>query len=956
MCAQASVSARAPALEAAGKPSAARAQDRDGPADGDGVAASAVSVAALLSELSAARADAARYEAEARRASAGSRAEASEERRRRIAAEAAAEEARAEAAAAASALAGARAAEKKARDEADARGAAASALEADLRAAKAELADARRASRRADTAATNLAARVADLERQRVHGSKAGKVAKPPRAAPAAAPERDLESRLASMQSEFEELRARLRARDPEQDEDDEPVRFPTSVRRPLSPLRAALGAKRRRDDASDSDASASDSGDETLAAVASRARGKKASAPASRALRPKATPKRQATRDAKGGRGRGPPGRGSDAVDPQTRFAGTLESVTSSLRASHLSDARAPFPFVEAWRAEGFGAADAVARALCVACLDIAASPDAPENSQNSQTEARAFRSGDAADAAAPEPDPGWRALARPWWEGESRGTRFAAYPRWVGAVLAADEAAVRGDVEPRVADRVATHLDAAVAAACAGADARDSLRSGADAGSAIRAPDGSFPETVSGPTAVRLAAAAAACATALRRARPGTASEDSGAPIAALGGAAATRRMVLEAFAFGLPAPAHAPEGGEAPASFAAAAALAAAASAASVWRGALDTSKESPPSSDGSPSSVYYDGHSSLERLEVTFTKRVVRFVARLEEGDCPRAPAGAPAAESAELARLWRRGTEAIRGIFRETRGGEELGEVDPGPGARAVSLGDAVLELWRDRRHEAGLSAPPAPPRARGAAVGSEVRFVPRARGAEAAAAIADAMVWRRDRDQRSLAVQTALDAIEAAKDALRDAPTGAGSGAKRVSGKAAAAEAQALARASRLAAGLALVGPSFAESKNEHAFRLCRDALVEALAGLVVLAAAELSPTNLAAAAAGAAGASSLRALAGGGGAAEDALGAWTAATDGVRTRADAEASAAPNARRARAWGGGRTARSGTAPYRRARSSRRCDAVVRRRAARDVLNSYRYENRLPSRS
>ena len=151
--------------------------------------------------------------------------------------------------------------------------------------------------------------------------------------------------------------------------------------------------------------------------------------------------------------------------------------------------------------------------------------------------------------------------------------------------------------------------------------------------------------------------------------------------------------------------------------------------------------------------------------------------------------------------------------------------------------------------------------------------------------------------------------QTALDAIEAAKDALRDAPTGAGSGAKRVSGKAAAAEAQALARASRLAAGLALVGPSFAESKNEHAFRLCRDALVEALAGLA--RPAELSPTNLAAAAAGAAAASSLRALAGGGGAAEDALGAWTAATDGVRTRADAEASAAPNARRARARGGG---------------------------------------------
>ena len=136
-----------------------------------------------------------------------------------------------------------RQAEKKARDEADAGGAAASALEADLRAAKAELADARRASRRAETAATKLAARVADLERQRVDGWKAGKAAKPPRAAPAAAPERDLESRLASMQSEFEELRARLRPRDPdpEKDEDDEPVAFPTSVRRPLSPLRAEL-------------------------------------------------------------------------------------------------------------------------------------------------------------------------------------------------------------------------------------------------------------------------------------------------------------------------------------------------------------------------------------------------------------------------------------------------------------------------------------------------------------------------------------------------------------------------------------------------------------------------------------------------------------------------------------------------------------------------------------------
>ena len=54
------------------------------------------------------------------------------------------------------------------------------------------LADARRASRRADTAATNLAARVADLERQRVHGSRRS-VASTPRRPPAAAPERDLD-------------------------------------------------------------------------------------------------------------------------------------------------------------------------------------------------------------------------------------------------------------------------------------------------------------------------------------------------------------------------------------------------------------------------------------------------------------------------------------------------------------------------------------------------------------------------------------------------------------------------------------------------------------------------------------------------------------------------------------------------------------------------------------------
>ena len=81
-------------------------------------------------------------------------------------------------------------------------------------------------------------------------------------------------------------------------------------------------------------------------------------------------------------------------------------------------------------------------------------------------------------------------------------------------------------------------------------------------------------------------------------------------------------------------------------------------------------------------------------------------------------------------------------------------------------------------------------------------------------------------------------------------------------------------------------------------------------ALVEALAPLVALAAADVGLTDVAVAALGAAAASSLRALASSGGAAEDALGAWAAATDAARTRADAEANAAPSERRARARAG----------------------------------------------
>ena len=136
-----------------------------------------------------------------------------------------------------------------------------------------------------------------------------------------------------------------------------------------------------------------------------------------------------------------------------------------------------------------------------------------------------------------------------------------------------------------------------------------------------------------------------------------------------------------------------------------------------------------------------------------------------------------------------------------------------------------------------------------------------------------------------------------------------------------------------MSRASRVAAGIALVGPAFAESRNEPGFSGALGSLVDALASLVALAAADVAATEaeksessgVPAAAVGAAAASSLRALsfAGGGAAAEDALGAWAAATDGLRARVDAEASAkqktkvaSPRARRARdpARGGGSNA------------------------------------------
>ena len=160
MCAQASVSARAPALEAAGKPSAARAQDRDGPADGDGVAASAVSVAALLSELSEARARTPRGRGGGAPRSAGSRAEASELPPAHRRGGGGGGGPRGGGGRSLRAGGRARRREEGAATKPTRRGAAASALEADLRAAKAELADARpRRVDRADTAATNLAAR-----------------------------------------------------------------------------------------------------------------------------------------------------------------------------------------------------------------------------------------------------------------------------------------------------------------------------------------------------------------------------------------------------------------------------------------------------------------------------------------------------------------------------------------------------------------------------------------------------------------------------------------------------------------------------------------------------------------------------------------------------------------------------------------------------------------------------
>ena len=115
---QASLSTRAPVLEAVGtlcKPAASEPYgdtDRNKPAPAGGnVETAARGVEALLAELAAARAQSARWESEARHASATSRAEASEERIRRIAAEAKAETAVAEAALVTAPLTAARAAE-----------------------------------------------------------------------------------------------------------------------------------------------------------------------------------------------------------------------------------------------------------------------------------------------------------------------------------------------------------------------------------------------------------------------------------------------------------------------------------------------------------------------------------------------------------------------------------------------------------------------------------------------------------------------------------------------------------------------------------------------------------------------------------------------------------------------------------------------------------------------------
>ena len=213
----------------------------------------------------------------------------------------------------------------------------------------------------------------------------------------------------------------------------------------------------------------------------------------------------------------------------------------------------------------------------------------------------------------------------------------------------------------------------------------------------------------------------------------------------------------------------------------------------------------------------------------------------------------APAGSPPSRGARSALAPRNG--GIRGIFREARRRGSARRTRPGP-ARGV-VGDAVLELCGTEDTRPGSA--PRRRAGRGAAVGPKSAScraleAPRRRrrsptrwcggGIETKEASRFRRRWTRSKPRRMPCGTRRRARVPARRGCpgRRRRRRRRRSRARRVSP-----------RASRWSAP---------HSRRARHARLCRDALVEELAGLVVLAAAELSPTNLAAAA-GAAAASS---------------------------------------------------------------------------------------------
>lgn len=860
-----------------------------------------MSVAALLSQLSAARSDTARWKAEARNASATSRQEASEERIRRIAAEARAEQAIASAAEVTAPLTEAKAAKKTAKD-------AAKALEAELKETK-------RLLRRTETTVKQLETKVSTIEKEkekekafRSKDDRRSKQSGGSRRRDASAnrgpfvdangaslnthtpsANETLEHRLVNMQREFNHLRAQLLERNNNNNNntDDDTTGFPTAMRRPLSPLRLGLGededldgdefgankqqttTKRKRavdsDSGSDSDSqqthSEDDEDDETLAQVAFRVRNEKGSTMSKKSdgklslaklkKKPNAlTRRRDDDRMSKqsGGRG-GSRGCGYNKTTFEYEASETWITRAREQIAAYLSSpsAKSAEDLLQEWREEvesvGGGT---VAHGLCLSLLDVAIS----DGDGVSDVRVSTVRN-----------DRAWQALACPWWT--STHTRKKSFAWWVHLLLVLDDpvmgfglnAEAGDDTSEALVDHVAQLLEQCVAAACAGEDPRRALPAQSDASLDERA-------AVSPAAAVRAAAAAAACVTALRRARlhrGGAASND-------IGGIAATRGMVLESLAFGVPGPrvnlqnrtasfGVCPRGATAALS-----AIAVLASALAVWPEALGfrEGKDSIRDRLKASGDRVYEGQKTLEGFEVFVVRQTAKVFASFTDGHV----FGDLQADE-ELCKFAQRATTAIHTIvvadFRANLGVEEG---DPASfdvmkhmdwQSTCAGLGDQLGSRWHfasrgeryDRTDEENVNFATAPP-TRGAlaasafagALGGLNRYVRDGNNAQLASTVAETA--QRAVAEARLGLTSGPNAVSAAKSPKKKA--------SKASKKAEAAdkvlEAKARSHASTLATVLTLIGPAFREGVKIDAG--ARGHCIDGLAAVVTEAAAGL--------------------------------------------------------------------------------------------------------------